>query len=189
MGKTTIELGYDYEIEDKETLKLFDEYSIQLTSGITKELTAQIKAQIAEGLRLHENKNLIRNRIINLLNSPIKINVPEVKNSSGEVVRESYTYNMSVKNWATIVSRSETVRAYNQGRLTAYKKSELIDEVEFSTSGAERTCSRCIAQNGKKYKLNDSYGIIPLHPLCRCTWIPLLNSAKNLTNKIINFLK
>lgn len=47
-----------------------------------------------------------------------------------------------------------------------------IDEAEWVTMDDERTCMRCNAMDGKRYKLSD-YPSKP-HPRCRCTAKPVL---------------
>jgi SPP1 gp7 family putative phage head morphogenesis protein len=70
----------------------------------------------------------------------------------------------------SIITRTETIRIANAGLLDNYKDNG-IKKVRWLTALSERTCPDCEAKNGEVHELNESYGEIPLHPNCRCSWI------------------
>lgn len=66
------------------------------------------------------------------------------------------------------IVRTETMAAVNQGVKDRYKSLD-IDVVEWvATRNDNRTCERCLALDGRKFKI-DEMPPIPLHPSCRCT--------------------
>ena len=71
------------------------------------------------------------------------------------------------------ISRTETVRLANQGLLDLYKENK-IEEVRFLAALSDRTCPKCESLNGRIFKINESYGVIPIHPNCRCSWISII---------------
>jgi len=68
------------------------------------------------------------------------------------------------------IARTETVRMANLGLLDTYKDNK-IKQVRFLAALSERTCPQCESLNGQVFNLNESYGLIPVHSMCRCTWI------------------
>lgn len=92
--------------------------------------------------------------------------------------------NDHTRDWNTIAI-TETSRAESQGRLL-----ELRDEGEHWVIGSSahdpKTCPKCLEMiDGKKYRISQvidrsNYGrpqsewqaVIPLHPNCRCLWLP-----------------
>lgn len=76
---------------------------------------------------------------------------------------------------ATTIARTEIVNAHAEGTLDAFEElgvEELSIMAEWSTAGDDRVCPQCEAMEGKVFTLDEARGMIPLHPNCRCTWIP-----------------
>ena len=71
---------------------------------------------------------------------------------------------------ANNIARTETVRLTNIGLLDMYKDNG-VKEVRWLASISDRTCDECEAKNGQVFKLEESYGEIPLHPMCRCVFV------------------
>lgn len=69
--------------------------------------------------------------------------------------------------------RSETMHYLNQSSVQAYKDSGIM-KIEFWAAEDERTCLTCGAMHGKIYDI-DKAPILPLHPLCRCCYLPVIN--------------
>ena len=75
---------------------------------------------------------------------------------------------------ATLVARTEVIAASNEGALQGYEHEGII-KAEFYASLDERLCVECEALHGNVYPINETHGVIPVHPDCRCTWIPLVD--------------
>lgn len=76
---------------------------------------------------------------------------------------------------ATLIAQTEIIKAYAAGQLQALEDmgvTELGVQVEFRATGDGRTCPICAGLNGKRFKIQDAKGVIPVHPRCRCAWIP-----------------
>jgi SPP1 gp7 family putative phage head morphogenesis protein len=54
----------------------------------------------------------------------------------------------------------------------------VLSKVEFSTARDGRVCSVCESLEGKIYEVKNAHGIIPVHPNCRCTWLPYVSFPK-----------
>lgn len=76
---------------------------------------------------------------------------------------------------ALVIARTEIIHAHAEGQLDAFAALGLGDLgvlAEWSTANDNRVCPQCAAMEGKRFKVKDSHGLIPLHPNCRCSWIP-----------------
>jgi len=74
---------------------------------------------------------------------------------------------------ANRIARTEVSRVSNEGAKRSFKDYG-VQKVEWLATLEKRTCSRCAALHGKKYRLGDEPSL-PLHPHCRCTLVPLLD--------------
>jgi len=78
-------------------------------------------------------------------------------------------------NRATVLARTEIIRVHAESSLTRYEQlgiSEVSGFVEFSSSNIG-VCPICEELEGKRFTIAEARGIIPVHPNCRCTWIPM----------------
>jgi SPP1 gp7 family putative phage head morphogenesis protein len=76
---------------------------------------------------------------------------------------------------AELIARTEIIRAHAEGQLDAFDRlgvTELGVEVEWSTAGDDRVCPECEDMDGKTFSVAEAHGMIPLHPNCRCAFIP-----------------
>lgn len=78
---------------------------------------------------------------------------------------------------AVALARTEIIRAHAQGTLQEYRQlgvEEVVArvEAEILTAGDTRVCSRCLALEGRRFALQEAQNMLPIHPLCRCAWLP-----------------
>jgi len=74
----------------------------------------------------------------------------------------------------TIV-RTEVMRASSEGSLRGYKENG-VQEVELlANPGA---CPECEDLDGTRYTVDEASGVRPIHPQCRCTWKPVVESME-----------
>lgn len=64
----------------------------------------------------------------------------------------------------------------NQSQLDSYADLG-VEMVEYLTANDERTCDTCMPMNGNVYPVNEA-PVVPLHPNCRCTWIPVVPTGR-----------
>lgn len=78
---------------------------------------------------------------------------------------------------ALTIARTEIIHAHAEGQLDSFQELG-IDGVgimaEWSTAGDEKVCPLCNAREGEILSIEDARGMIPLHPNCRCAWIPAI---------------
>jgi SPP1 gp7 family putative phage head morphogenesis protein len=73
-----------------------------------------------------------------------------------------------------VIARTEVIAASNEGALEGYKASGVVEKVEFYAALDDRTDEDCMGLHGTIYSLKEAGGIIPVHPNCRCTWLPVI---------------
>lgn len=82
---------------------------------------------------------------------------------------------------AVRLARTEIVHTYAEGSLDSYERLG-VEEVgilaEWSTAGDDRVCPQCQPLEGVVMTVKEARGLIPLHPNCRCAWIPYLDDLR-----------
>lgn len=76
---------------------------------------------------------------------------------------------------AEVIARTEMIRAHAEGQLHAlHRLGHRVVGVmaEFHSTDDDLTCDECEALDGQIYELDAAHGVIPVHPLCRCAWLP-----------------
>jgi SPP1 gp7 family putative phage head morphogenesis protein len=79
------------------------------------------------------------------------------------------------RNRALTIARTETIRAHADGQLEALKNlgvEEVGVMVEWSSASDDLVCGQCADMDGAVMPIASASAIIPLHPNCRCCWIP-----------------
>jgi len=74
---------------------------------------------------------------------------------------------------ASMLARTEVIRAHAEAQLQEYENFGQFDvfaDVEFRTSG--NACPICEELEGRVYTTKQARGVIPVHPQCRCAWLP-----------------
>lgn len=79
---------------------------------------------------------------------------------------------------ALLIAQTEIIRAHAEGTLDAFEElgiDGLEVKAEFSTAGDDRVCPKCEKLEGVLFTIDEARGLIPVHPLCRCTLVPYVN--------------
>lgn len=82
---------------------------------------------------------------------------------------------------ARMLARTETIRAHSEATLNTYEEAgiEGVEVLsEFTTAGDDKVCKKCESLEGKEYTLEEARGVIPVHPNCRCAWLPVVTDPK-----------
>lgn len=123
-----------------------------LLSGVTEEMNRQIKdfliRGIGEGLNPNEIGDLIGNRI------------KKIGRTRG-----------------VVIARTETIRAHAESslnRFQVYGVRAVQGQVEFRTARDSRVCPICENLDTDIFTIEEARGVIPVHPRCRCVWLPVL---------------
>ena len=86
---------------------------------------------------------------------------------------------------AECLMRTETSYVQNQTAAQSYRDAGCT-EYEILTASDRRTCSRCAAQNGRRYPFTEMQAgenAPPFHPNCRCTILPVVGEEERLAKK------
>lgn len=132
------------------TIELLYTRQFEDLRGITRAMSTQISRELAEGLATGKNNYQIAKAIINRVD---KIGI----------VRSE------------ILVRTEIIRVHAEATLNgleALGATMVTPLVEFAT--AADPCPICEDLAGRVYKIADARGLIPLHPKCRCAWLPVI---------------
>lgn len=115
---------------------------------ITGSIMPSLKFEISQGLQNGESINQITNRMSKTF-----------EGTRAEMER---------------IARTETQRAANEGRLSTYEQNS-ITKVEFLVTDDDKTCAECLSFDGKIMTIDEARALIPVHPNCRCTWMPVVS--------------
>lgn len=85
---------------------------------------------------------------------------------------------------AIVLARTEVIGAHAEASLNTYKEAgvEGVEvEAEFRTAGDDRVCPECEELEGETYDIEEARGVIPVHPQCRCAWLPKVVNGTGIT--------
>jgi SPP1 gp7 family putative phage head morphogenesis protein len=95
----------------------------------------------------------------------------ELGESIAQITKRIEGYFDDTARWrAERIVRTEVIAANNEGALHRYEL-EGISKSEFFPS--PDACEQCSPLAGE-YITKDSHGMIPVHPNCRCVWLPVV---------------
>jgi len=77
------------------------------------------------------------------------------------------------------LARTETIYAHSESTLDRYEDqlgsdAKVTGKAEWRTAGDARVCPICEGLEGTTYTIEEARGLIPIHPNCRCAWIPVV---------------
>ena len=107
------------------------------------------------------------------LATAIKVSLEEGEGVPLAAKRIKSFFNETYKGRAKTIARTEIIAANNEGALKGYERAG-IEKAEFYTSLDDRTCEECEPLHGNVYPVMEAHGLIPVHPNCRCTYIPIV---------------
>jgi len=131
-------------------LQLLGSRSFEQLKGITASMSQQLSTHLINGLMYGA--------------SPLQI-AREMRKSIGSLSRTR----------ARMIARTEIIHAHAEGQLDSFQMlgvDELGLMAEWSTAGDALVCEECGAREGETFTVEEARGTIPLHPNCRCCWIP-----------------
>jgi SPP1 gp7 family putative phage head morphogenesis protein len=129
--------------------------------GINTTMASRLSQVLADGLVAGQNPKVIARNVVKQING---IGVYRAK----------------------MLSHTEIIRAHAWGTLQTFELAGLEEvevQAEFLTAGDFRVCPKCRPLEGKRYKISEAWNIIPVHPFCRCTWVPYDPVAEKIIGK------
>jgi len=147
--------GQVMSLVDRSALDFLVNYELQLLGNVARELSEGIKQQISIGLITGESIAKISQNIGGIITDP------EDFRKAGKTVFKTAQLR------AETVARSETLRAYGQGRHKFYETIG-VQTVTWVSVGDKRMCPECRDLGGRVFKLSE-VPPLPQHANCRCT--------------------
>jgi len=142
---------------DRKALDFLVNYELQLLGSVSSYLAEEIKNRIAIGLIQGDSIAKISQNIGGIITDP------ETFRHAGKTV-----FKTAQLRTETIV-RTETLRAYNQGRYKFFEQVGVIYVIWLAV-GDKRMCPTCRELDGNRYQL-DKAPSVPRHPSCRCLYL------------------
>lgn len=85
---------------------------------------------------------------------------------------------------ARTLARTEVISAHAEASLNSYEEAGVEGvsvQSEFVTAQDNKVCPKCEALEGRVYSMKSARGVIPVHPNCRCAWLPVVDVGRNIT--------
>ncbi|RJW06382.1 phage head morphogenesis protein [Eubacterium sp. TF05-29] len=174
-------------IEKSQTSRIMDTgkkvYSNVMHSLNINDFSYPNKKQMEQMLRSKWHGSFFSERLWNdmgalerNLNGVINNFIATGKTVTEAAVQLSNVMNRSFNDAHRLV-RTETINYMNRSALRGYKDAG-ITKVQWWAAEDERTCEICGANHGKEYDIEKA-PILPCHPGCRCTWLPIIEENKS----------
>ena len=98
-------------------------------------------------------------------------------------IRKSYVF---TKDRATLIARTESQRAYNEGLIRGYRATGKVDKKTWSTMGVGDICEFCLMNEASDpIAMNavfpTGHEAPPAHPNCRCRLMPFISGVSEIT--------
>jgi len=146
--------GQVMSLTDRSALDFLVNYDLQLLGNVTRELADNIKQQISVGIVSGDSIARISEKIGGIISDPNEFRL------AGKTVFKTAQTRVEV------ITRTETLRAYGQGRNKFYDQIG-VKRLVWVTAGDERTCPQCGPLDGKEFPIDQIPSMI--HPNCRCS--------------------
>jgi len=152
---------------------------ITLITNETREAIRQaVGKRLSEGMNPGKLSRELREHVVGLnapqakasMNRRARLVASGMSDAKIEADMAKYTARQ-LRQRAEMIARTESAAAYCEGELESYQM-EGVRQVEHSA--ANDACSLCMSLNGKRYSISESRGRLPVHPHCRCDWLPVL---------------
>ena len=140
--------------------------------GITSAMDAQISRIIAQGIADGDGAALLARKLVATINGT----------GAGDLaLTDTIGRFIPALTRATTLARTEIIRAYAEATLQEFKNwgvEGVTAKAEFQTAGDDRVCPICEHLQGRVYTLEEASGVIPVHPKCRCCWLPWIEDLQ-----------
>ena len=172
---TSISQDFFFDESDPRLIRSM-ESRIPSIRGINRHTQALVRTTVADGIALGEAGGKIQKRIRDVFATATEEDIGRYR--------------------AVRIARTETIWAFNEGAVIAYKQTGVVNQVEWLTAEDERVCQWCDPMDGRIqtlgqnfFQMGDSFkgrdgGTLtfkaeaiehpPLHPQCRCSLAPIV---------------
>jgi len=134
--------------------------------GITSQMEQQISRILAQGMIDGDGPRVLARKLIGGVNG----------HKAAELgITDTLGRFIPAQRRAEIMARTEIIRAHAQAELQEFQNwaiEGVVVKAEMMTAGDNRVCPQCSALEGEIFTIEEAQNIIPLHPSCRCCWLP-----------------
>jgi SPP1 gp7 family putative phage head morphogenesis protein len=144
-----------------ETVSFIQKYAFDNVTKLTDDLKDNLRKELAMGLMNGEGIGALKLRVMDVMETTISR--------------------------AEMITRTETVRAFNMGNYQAARDSGLELRKQWSTHEDEKTCAVCgqldnqVIDYDAKFRTSkgEEFLLSPAHPNCRCRVLYVQNHVRN----------
>lgn len=174
-------LGFKYKDYIKQILSNVKSYDFNQISAVTEnerqagylseEQIGELKAILEDGFK----RGLSMRDMAKSVDSNLRLKDLYRMTEDGDIKKGAAglpILQKSKDNRAISIVRSEVTRLANMGAVDYYKENG-ISKVRWLASFGDRTCPDCEALNGEIFDIGQEEEM-PLHPMCRCAYVPVV---------------
>lgn len=145
--------------------------------GITAAMDMQIARVLAQGIADGDGMLLLARKLVATINGTGMGDLG-ITDTLGRFIPASVR--------AEMLARTEIIRAFSEATLNEMQNwgVEGVNALcEFHSANDDRVCEKCQHLEGKIYTIDEAHGIIPVHPRCRCIWLPWVEELQKYYKK------
>jgi len=133
--------------------------------GITNAMDQAISRVLSQGMADGLNPTVIARNLNHVISGK----------GGSLAVRDSLGRFIPAQRRATILARTEIIRAHAEAQLQEFENWNVEGvnvKAEWITAGDNRVCQQCANLEGSVFTIDQARGMLPLHAQCRCAWLP-----------------
>lgn len=158
LGYRELRKAFDFTPADREALYYLKEYNFDLIRNLDDELREGVRQVITQSVMEGQGAAETKRQLLELPLTPIEGS------------------NISVRQRAEMIARTEHARALDNGTLQAYHEMG-VTEVDVITAGDDLVCEDCLdAEASNPHPISDAAELLPMHPNCRCAYAAVTTS-------------
>ncbi|MDD3631052.1 MAG: minor capsid protein, partial [Bacteroidales bacterium] len=136
--------------------------------GITSDMSKQLANALSEGFINGLSPRDIAKNLVELIEKGKMADI-SIKDKLGRTI--------STKRRASLLARTECIAAHINGAVEeclrmGYEKGQIF--AEFIAGYDDRVCDECARLHMEVFTLEEIRNMIPMHPQCRCTFVPIV---------------
>ena len=147
-----LKVGISFDVLNPEVIDFIETRSFELIKSISDTTRDALRLTLKEGVELGES-------------------IPKLAERIASVYEDAQGYR------ATLIARTETLAASNNGALNGYRQSGVVEKKEWLTAGDSRVREEHAAMEGETVLLDEAFSngeMAPGSPNCRCSIAPVL---------------
>lgn len=142
--------------------------------GITVDMSNKVRKVLSMGMIDGDGMRVISKNLLSTING----------GGDTLAITDKLGRFIPAKRRATMLARTEVIRAHHQGMVQEYKNWNLAGvkvQAEFASAEDNRVCDKCASIHGQIFELDKTINLIPVHPQCRCIILPVnpMNISEN----------